>query len=224
MKYSIGVLLTFAFVFSQAQDGGFSRPDLPGDLMVDIGINSWSDGPDTLSTLAWGSKSVGVYYTKRRAFNSKLSLQYGIGFGLEKIGFRGNTTLIDTLNFITELTVGEVEKNRFAMTFLDIPIDFRFHPKGTENGEGLFIGVGGILGVNMKAQTKWKYAGGDKTQKNAGKFNLENFRYGYQIRAGFKGVHFFYKGYLNNTFKSPIGGTDGGNPSMSTFGINVTGF
>lgn len=223
MKYSIGVLLTFAIVFSQAQDGGFSRPDLPGDLMVDFGINSWSSGPDTLSTQAWGSKSVGIYYTKRHAFNSKLSLQYGAGLGLEKIGLRGNTTLIDDVDsdYITELAFGEMDKNRLSMTYFDVPIDFRFHPKGTEDGEGLFIGVGGILGVRMKAHTKWKYNGGETIQKISGKFNLESFRYGYQIRFGFKGAHLFYKGYLNNTFKSSV---QSANPSMSTFGINFTGF
>lgn len=221
MKYLIGVFLTFTFAFSQAQESDFSRPDLPGDLMVDVGINSWSSGPDTLSTLAWGSKSVGVYYAKRHAFSSKWSLQYGVGLGLEKIGFRGNTTLVDAPEYISELDLGEVDKNRFSMTFVDAPFDFRFHPYGTEDGEGFFVGVGGILGVKVKSHTKWKYNGGETVQKLSGKFNLENLRYGYQVRVGFRGIHIFYKGYLNDTFKSEVGSA---NPKMSTFGLNITGF
>ena len=223
MKYFSSVLLTLTFFFSQAQDGKFSRPDLSGDLMVDIGINKWSSMPDSLSGKNSASKSVGIYYTKRYNISNKLSFYTGIGFGLEKTGFDNDVSLIDTAEYLFEIPFTQIDKNKLAITYLDIPFDIRFHPNDTEDGEGFFIGVGGIIGVKLNAHTKWKYGNGSNTtvQKISGQFNLETFRYGYQVRLGFKGVHLFYKGYLNDTFKSSVGNA---NPTMSTFGINLTGF
>ena len=110
------------------------------------------------------------------------------------------------------------------MTYLDIPLEFRFHPQGTEDGEGLFLGVGVVAGLRLRAHTKWKYENNGETtrEKQTGDFNLNSFRYGYQIRAGFRGVHLFYKRYLSETFQGDF--PDGTNPTMTTIGINVTGF
>lgn len=230
MKYIYGVLLTLIVISASAQDG-LKRPDIPGELMVDVGFNVWSSMPGALERRTWSSKSIALYYTKRKAFSSKLSLNYGIGLGLEKMSLGDSATLFsntiinDTLNavFIGPNTQN-YDKNKLATTYLDIPVEFRFHPMGTEDGEGLFLGVGGIVGLRLNAHTKWKYENNGETvrQKVSGKFNLNSFRYGYQVRAGFRGVHVFYKRYVSPVFKDTF--DDGFDPVMSTIGINVTGF
>lgn len=230
MRYIYGVLLTFLVISASAQDG-WKRPDIPGELMVDIGFNVWSSMPGALERKTWSSKSISLYYTKRKAFNSKLSLNYGIGFGMEKMSLGDSATLFS--NIIVDDTLQSVfigpnsqnfNKNRLAITYLDIPFEFRFHPMGTEDGEGLFLGVGGILGIRLNAHTKWKYNNNGETVRNkvSGKFNLNSFRYGYQVRAGFRGVHVFYKRYVSPVFKDTF--EDGFNPVMTTVGINITGF
>lgn len=224
MKYLSGVLLVFAFCFSQAQEREFSRPDLPGDLLVDLGINSWSSYPEGLERRAFASKSVSIYYVKRRELSNKFSLYYGMGLGLEKIAFQSDSTLLyDGTLSVDEMPFINVDKNKLAITYLDIPFEFRFHPKGTEDGEGLFVGVGGIVGLKLNAHTKWRYddGGGNSVIKIQDDFDIESLRYGYQVRLGFKGVHLFFKDYLSDTFANEI---EGANPALRTIGINLTGF
>jgi hypothetical protein len=240
MRYVYGVLFTLLVIGVSAQDGGLKRPDLPGELMVDVGFNVWSSMPGDLERKTWASKSVGLYYSKRKPLSGKLSFNYGVGLGLEKMSLGDTVTLAsavfdnngtanntddDFIRSVAFITNPEnFDKNKLAMTYLDIPVEFRFHPYGTEDGEGLFLGVGGIVGLRMNAHTKWKYDNNGETtrQKISGKFNLNSFRYGYQVRAGFRGVHFFYKRYLSNVFNDEF--EDGSNPVMTTIGINVTGF
>lgn len=235
MKYIFGALLALLVITASAQDGGWKRPDIPGDLMVDVGFNVWSSMPGALEKRTWSSKSIGLYYTKRKVLTGKLSFSYGLGFGLEKMSLGDSSTLASKINLGTGgndsiVSVAVIpnpynfDKNKLAITYLDIPIELRFHPFGTEDGEGLFIGAGGIIGVRMNAHTKWKYDNNGETtrEKHSGKFNLNSFRYGYQIRAGFKGVHFFYKRYISDVFKDPF--ADGSTPVLTTVGINLTGF
>ncbi|MEP1035259.1 outer membrane beta-barrel protein [Ekhidna sp.] len=230
MKYVYGVLLTILVLSASAQDG-LKRPDIPGELMVDIGFNVWSSMPGALEKRTWSSKSIALYYTKRKAFSSKLSLNYGVGFGLEKMSLGDSSTLFSNLmvnDTLQSVFIGpntqNYDKNKLATTYLDFPVEFRFHPMGTEDGEGLFLGIGGIVGLRLNAHTKWKYDNNGETvrQKVSGKFNLNSFRYGYQVRLGFRGVHVFYKRFVSPVFKDTF--EDGFNPVMTTVGINVTGF
>ena len=234
MKYVYGALLTLLIISVSAQDkDGLKRPDIPGELMVDVGFNVWSSMPGVLERKIWASKSIALYYTKRKAFGSKLSLNYGGGFGIEKISLGDSSTLtsnflyadIDSLAAVAIVPNSQnFDKNKLAITYLDILLEFRYHPLGTEDGEGLFLGVGGIVGLRLNAYTKWKYDNNGETtrQKVSGKLNLNSFRYGYQVRAGFRGVHIFYKRYFSDVFKDSFG--DGSNPVLTTVGINLTGF
>ncbi|WP_420317873.1 outer membrane beta-barrel protein [Ekhidna sp.] len=235
MKYLFGAFLSLTLLFSNAQE--LKRPDIPGDLMVDVGFNVWSSMPGPLEKNTWASKSIGIYYTKRKVLANNFSFGYGIGLGLEKMSLGDSATLSSKYTFtfsgntpdsLTSVAIipnsQNFKKNKLATTYLDIPIEFRYHPLGTDEGEGLFIGAGGIIGVRLNAHSKWKYdnQGENVTQKIEGKFNLNSFRYGYQVRAGFKGIHIFYKRYVSDVFKDSF--TDGSNPVMTTVGINVTGF
>ncbi|MEM0940305.1 MAG: outer membrane beta-barrel protein [Bacteroidota bacterium] len=236
MKYILGLLLFISSEVAFAQDG-FSRPDVPGNLMVDIGFNYLNEEPTTIDQSGFRSKSVGIYYTKRKAIGNKFSCYYGLGLGLEKLSLGDTTTLqsgvvllgsgnTDSLAsvYIADIPAGlSYDKNRLAITYLEIPLDIRFHPKETQDGEGLFIGVGGVLGLRLNSHTKFKYEEGDETviEKIQGDYNLSAFRYGVQVRFGFKGIHLFYKQYFSDVFQDPLGGA---NPRMTTIGINVTGF
>ncbi|MEO9871939.1 outer membrane beta-barrel protein [Ekhidna sp.] len=228
------IVFAFCVIYStiaNSQESTLNRPDIPGELMIDIGLNYWNETPEDLNQRGWPSKSVGLYYSKRKIFGSKLSFNYGLGLGLEKIDLGENNTLfsqnddVSIDDFPFDISESPISKNRLAITYIDIPIDFRFHPKGTEDGEGLFIGVGAIVGLRLSSHMKWKYPedGEDVVLKTRGAYDLNPFRYGFQIRAGFKGTHFFFKQYLSEMFNSGIDDTNV-NPQMTTIGINFTGF
>ena len=207
--------------------------------MIDIGLNYLDDEPPTIDQSGWSSKSIGLYYVKKKLFGRKFAINGGLGFGLEKLSLGDTTTLFS--QYLNESEVEEVavaalpgtgsdddptlsyKKNRLAITYFEAPVDFRFYPKGTEEGEGLLLGVGGVFGLRFNSKTKWKYERFDRTviEKNSGKFNLNSVRYGFLVRFGFKGVHLFYKQYMSDLFKDEVSGV---NPRMKTIGINVTGF
>ena len=239
MKYIFGFLLLVGSAVTFGQNE-FARPDIPGDLMIDIGLNYWDEEPLFVDQAGWRSKSIGFYYTKRKALSNKFAFHYGAGLGLEKFDLGDSLTfssgvllnaddndpendVISPLE-LTPLVEGRpYDKNRLAVTYFDIPVELRFHPKGTEEGEGLFLSVGGMIGLRMNAHMKYKFDEGGETviEKVKGKYDLNAFRYGLQARFGFKGVHLFYKQYFSDTFNDPVGGV---NPRMTTIGINVTGF
>lgn len=229
MKKIILLLCLGYSVLGLSQETVLGRPDIPGELMLDIGLNYWTVTPEGLNQQGWPSKSMGVYYSKRKLLASKVSFNYGLGLGLEKYDLGVNNTLysgndevaIDDFPFDTNES--PIIKNRLAVSYLDVPLDIRFHPRGTSEGEGLFLGVGVIGGLRLQSHMKWKYPedGEDAVQKIRGKYNLNAFRYGLQIRAGFKGTHLFFKQYFSDLFADPI---EGEVPRAFTIGINFSGF
>ena len=238
MKYlATGALLVFSF-FLSAQET-LNRPDFPGELMIDIGLNYLDDEPLTIDQSGWTSKSISLYYTMRKLFGDKFAINYGLGLSVEKLSLGDTTTLASQYFNGTDFEPVSIQplinvdptddpffsydKNRLMISYLEVPVDFRFYPKGTEAGEGLFLGVGGMAGIRLDSRIKLKYdyAGETVINKTSGEFNLNTFRYGVQVRVGFKGVHLFYKQYMSDLFKDELGQA---NPRMSTIGINITGF
>lgn len=213
-----------------------AQPDLPGDLLLDIGFNVWSAQNDSLS--GWGSKSLGVYYNRRFKISNSLSFYPAVGLTFEKFDFKDNANYfrqadgsiaVDTLR-----SSFDIRKNKVAATYLEIPLELRFHPKGTIEGEGFFVGVGVIGGIKMGSHTKIKYREGDNRRKEKlrGNFGLSDFRYGLQARIGWKNIHVFFKKYFSEVYRNKqtvlnndLQPTDKEfNPTLTTIGINFSGF
>ena len=188
-KVFIFLILFGAFGSIYSQDE-IARPDIPGELMVDLGLNYLDEISSDLNQQAWLSKSLGIYYTKRKIFKKKMVFNYGIGMGFENLDFGSNNTIYDEGgelkidDFPSDFSDFPIQKNRLAITYLEVPLEMRFYPTGTEFGEGLFLSVGSIGGIRIDSHTKWKYndEGDDKVQKNSGSFDLNRFRFGYQLR------------------------------------------
>jgi hypothetical protein len=212
-----------------AKDGDRpEQPDLPGDIMVDVGFNLISDDTDLLNTEFWPSKSVGIYYMRTFKINNYFTFNPALGLGLEKYGLADNANYVSNENrniVFDTITNVRVRKNKLAVTYLDIPMELRFYPRETIDGEGLFIGVGGVIGFRVRAHTKVKYDLFEDTriEKTTGRFGLSDFRYGLQIRAGWKGAHLFFKQYFSPMFNDGRGPL-GAEPTAFTLGINITGF
>ena len=233
-RFFLSLFLVGVVLISTAQDKKFAQPDLPGDLVLDIGMNYWTYKEDSIQ--AWSSKSLGIYYNKRYKISNKLSFYPSVGLGFERLGFKKNYHY-DTdqqLNLVIDSTTALIKRNKLAITYLDVPLELRLHPKGTIEGEGFFIGAGVIGGLKLSAHTKLKYVdnGNKRKEKLNSNFGLQDFRYGYQVRVGWKGFQVFYKKYLSDLYRKPqeLVGPDLEptgkimRPSTSTIGISFTGF
>ncbi len=229
MKTITALLVMMLAISSLTAQNELSRPDLPGELMIDVGLNYLDETPEDLTQRGWLSKSIGLYYTKRRVLGNRFAFNYGLGLGLEKLDFGSGQTLLEdgddvvVGDFPFDANDSPVAKNRLALTYLDVPIEMRFYPRGTIEGEGLFVSVGGVAGLRLNAHTKWKYSedGNDRVQKTSGSYDLNRIRYGYQVRFGYQKTHVFFKQYLSDVFNNPI---DDSSPRMFTIGINFSGF
>ncbi|MEL7222470.1 MAG: hypothetical protein AAGJ93_14200, partial [Bacteroidota bacterium] len=129
-KLLIAVLFVVSANTAFAQEEKKGSPDLPGDLIVNVGINALVDRPRELRLNAFGSKSVGVYYTNRIALSPSFSFYPAIGLGLEKYDFQDDITLIDSIGNVTLIDTigfrGAIDKNRLATTYLEMPLEFRY--------------------------------------------------------------------------------------------------
>ena len=229
MKKVLGLIilyLNFFFGFGQ-EEKRLQQPDIPGDIMLDFGFNLLMNNNELINTKIFPSRSFGIYYMAKRKLSDRFIFNPAIGFTFEKIGFadRANYQLnnLKTISWDT-VEVGELKRNRLAITYLEAPLEFRFYPNKTLNGEGFFVSFGAALGVKIVSKTKIKYklGGANLKEVNVANFGLSDFRYGILARVGFEKVNAFMKYYLSNVWRrAPIAQ---GTSSQFTFGINLTGF
>ncbi|MGB3467759.1 MAG: outer membrane beta-barrel protein [Cyclobacteriaceae bacterium] len=226
------LVITFSY-FAVAQDREKGSPDLPGDLIVNIGVNNLTNRADTMRTQAFGSKSFGIYYTNRIAISPRFSFYPAIGITSEKYQFDEDILLetdaegVTTFRDLSE--IGDIDKNRLAVNYIELPVEFRFHPWRTSDGSGFFIGVGGSVGVRVESHTKLVYSDGelDLTEKQRNSYNLSTVRYGLLGRVGFRGINAFCRVYFSDLFSagnlpSPV--DDSLNPNSFTVGISFNAF
>lgn len=206
------------------------QPDLEGDLMLDYGFSYWSIKQDQLPGRVIGSNAVSLFYSRRFKMNNHFAFHPGIGFSFDKYAFSGQQTWVFDNNAreysLDTIFVGAIlTKNKLVSTYFEVPLEIRYHPLGTEKGEGWFIGVGLVGGLRLSSHTKVKFDTNQNSfkEKNFDSFELKNYRYGVQFRFGFRSIHLYYKTYLSDLFDtSPF--IDGRIPQASTIGINISGF
>ena len=86
------------------------RPDLPGALIIDVGVNNWTDAPDNLRLNNFESKTVNItYYYDLPIGNSKFTFTPGLGLGLEKFSLKDNYTLTSSLDNTGNLVVAPAQ-------------------------------------------------------------------------------------------------------------------
>ncbi len=229
MKSVFGILL-FCFVFSGISAQNYERPvqpDLPGEIMIDLGFNFLYDHPSFMNTKFFPSRSFGVYYQQTFKVANWFTVNPGIGIGNDRLGWKEDVNFIqDSARVFSFDTISDISlnKNLLTFTYLEVPLELRFYPfHKTNEGEGFFVSVGGIVGLKIDSHTKIKYdfSGDSRKEKQKGDFGLNDFRFQYIIRMGWKPVNIYGKVYVTDLFqKGPLGA----NPSMFSIGLNFTGF
>lgn len=229
------VFVLTAGLTAQAQDSEkpkVYRPDIPGNFLIDFGVNGTVLGPKNF-TIGWfGSRSVNLYYYYPIRFGkSKFSFTPGIGLGMDRFKFKTAYFVADTLrdgnfemvrNFRPDSTVYKgLKKSILGMQYLDIPLEFRFSVNPEDEARTFWVAVGGRVGFLFNPYTKIKGKDDGERYTYKYKFNhgLNTLRYGPSIRAGIGNFNIF--GFYNLT---PLFAKDKGpdKTTMTTFSMGIS--
>lgn len=242
MKKILGILLVVLIgnaVIAQ-EDSKKSKPDIPGTLLIDLGFNFLNDAPTSMDTKFFGSKTFNLYYQYDIPFGeSKFSFHPGIGVGIDKYSFDngvainhrldaiGNyVTVMDTLGSVNLLPNGSgFDQTKLATTYLDIPLEFRFHTNPYDKSRSFKVGIGGRIGMKLSSHSKIKYSEDENTikLKNKQNFNMNTIRYGSTVRVGIGWFNLFYYHNFSELFKSGEG-PEGTAATSYTIGLTIAGF
>lgn len=230
------------------------RPNIPGSIIVDFGLNGTLGAPELWRQTLIGSRTVNLYYQYPLRFGrSKMSFNPGIGFSLERFKWKNNVILVDQ----TEATgQAQVEKYEFANAvytypnprklmlvnnYLSVPIEFRFDskPEDISRSFNVAIGARGDWLYDSFMKVKYKEDGQTKKIKDKQDFGLTQLRYGVYTRVGIGGFNVFCFYNLTPLFQKDMGPTNKGainegggivggssGTTMTTFtvGISLNGF
>jgi len=251
----IVLVASFSVAFSQKTDKSKGLPNIPGSFQIDYGFNRLTSKPNDIRIGFWGSRSLNVYYMYDiRLGDSKFSVHPGIGFGFDRYKFinyrkqyrvngrdttvtRNTPTLIVDQNGNSQFlqsallvygandSLRSVRKSMLTMTYLDIPLEFRFSTNPYDPARSFKVAIGGRVGFLVNAHSKIKYAddGENKKIKDNQNFNLTPIRYSATLRMGVGNFSWFLHYNLNPLFEKDKGParTDAGS---YTIGISLAGF
>lgn len=230
------ILIVLSFIITsfsaQAQ-----RPDLPGQLLVDLGFNTWANMPEDASLSWFESKTVNLtYYYDLPIGNGGWTFTPGVGMSWENYSFDNNTTLtadiIDNTRTVRIQELGDkygdnfkYNKSKLGLYYVDIPLELRWYAKRNQYSKGFRVAIGGKVGYNYSSFTKVKFEDALEDRrmlKDRLDLNINNFRYGVHTRVGWGGFGAFISYELSDKWKTPPPG--GANTRTLTWGISFTGF
>jgi hypothetical protein len=193
--------------FSQADDkNAISQFSLGMDVFTDL----WQDKPVSLKpkTLNQGVNIFGAY--NFMLGNSDFSFSPGIGIGVHNLYSESLLVTTPDSVFFSEIPDSvDFKKAKLTNSYFDIPLEFRFKSKGEFR-----VAIGFKYGFLMKSQTKYKGDGelfnmeGSKVIVKQGRFDhVENARYGFIGRIGYKWLNVYGYYQLSSLFEEGKGTT-----------------
>ncbi len=195
-----------------------ARPDIPGNLMFEFGLNILQDNPPPMETAVFGSRTANFYYTYELQFGkSGFFFVPGLGLGLDRYKFDGDYTLqqnSDGSVVFSDISELSPKKSHIIANYFDIPLELRFYVNQNDRRRSFFVSFGGKFGVLFASHTKIKYDDGVEMIKVKDKrtFGLNRFRYGLTGRMGFGGFSAFGYFSLSELFETgPVGTLDTAN-------------
>jgi hypothetical protein len=203
MKKLLIVLFCLLFVSNSFSQMISESTKKKFSIGVDLFSDIWFDVPDNISqrTINKGFDIFGMY--NYQIGKSKFS--FAIGAGLGTHNFFSNSMIEDVRNdslvFITIPDSISYKKSKISVTYLDVPLEFRFKTKGKFK-----MSLGFKAGYLINSNAKYKGNNlNDETQKIKEKRkdikNLETFRYGATFRIGIGGFSLYGYYSLSKLFK-----------------------
>jgi hypothetical protein len=221
------------------------RPDIPGNFVLDLGINRSRQVPENWTQALWGSRTLNLYYQYPiRIQKSKFTVNPGLGFAFERFKLKGGWSMNPQPNpdgsYSLELASqtpelggdfgASIRKTMIVANYFDIPLDVRFDTNPEDKARSFNVSLGGRFGLLYDAFTKIKYRYNGETMvlKDKQDHGLNPFHYGLYTRFGTGSFALFMFWNLSPYFATSKGPTDtnGNYTKMNTltFGFSVNGF
>lgn len=191
------------------------------DIVLAFGLNNAVSDENSLDESDFkiaGSRFFEIGWAwKTRVFNNSnwLRLKYGVSFQFNGLKPTDNRYFVeeDELTVLREFPV-ELDKSKFRMDNLVLPIHFEFGPSKRTETENYFrystnkmfkFGFGGYAGVNIGERQKLKYDvdGEKRKDKLKGDYNTNELIYGVSSYISLGGTALYAKYDLNPIFKDP---------------------
>ncbi len=185
---------------------------------IDLGFNNYlnsdyelslPDGYDYLSLNSAKSVEVSVNLLQQDIhLGSTVGFYTGLGFDFNNYRYDQPILPIkdenDNLSYQT--FEYDVRKSKLTTLYLTVPIMFELQFSKRRN-DAFYMAIGGVGGYRIASHTKvvTSEEGKKVKDKNHGDFCLNDFRYGAQLRFGFKSINLFGTYYF-----SPLFDTDSG--------------
>jgi len=237
----LAYLTTFT-LFAQEKEktpiGG--RPNIKGDLFIDIGFNTLNNKPDELATRLFPSRTFNISYqlpVKLFGDNSGLTFNPGVGFGLDKLAFKEDQSLFNDPSkgpnssqlleikdvYGDDISIGI---NNVSLNYVDIPLEFRYHFNKQNYDKGMRIALGGKIGFLYDSQTKISFTDENDLKrkiKDKQSYGINPIRYGILARVGSSGFNVWGYYGLNKVFEKNQGPFNNSTNQIN-FGLSVALF
>lgn len=233
------VLLSFTillFAGAYAQTGGkVSRKidisSRPGDhLMIQLSSDHLTGMPDSIKSHQTGfSRGFNAYVMLDKPFksNPKFSFGIGIGIGSSNIVFKKMNVDVKAtgtkLPFTALDSTNYFKKYKLSLSYLEVPLEFRFSSNPLNSNKSWKIAVGLKAGTIINAHTKGKDLQNKNnalvnsyTEKESSKKYFNGTRFMATARIGYGIFSLFGSYQLNNVLKDVAG------PPMKIYQIGIT--
>jgi hypothetical protein len=167
-------------------------------LVVDLTFDQWLHDENGLK-LKWHSRGFNTYFMYDIQLGKKKKLfSVAPGLGISTSSIFHNANVKDTVNgttFNIDPTVTDnYKKNKFGLTYVDIPLELRFRSTPNAKNKSWKFALGfkaGVL-IDSKVKVKQEDANGNmKIYKEKRYGDLNRFRYGATVRFGYGPFNFF---------------------------------
>ena len=225
---------TAVIVSAVPQPSGAKTKDITnrsGDhLMAQFATNIFINAPDSISNHTKGfSRSGNVYIMLNKRFKNDPRFSVGIGAGVsvasfyfKKMEFDLSSNSLSMPIHFTDST-DNFKKYKFSTTYLEAPVELRFHATPDEPLKGLKVALGVKVGTLLGAGTKGKNLlnkAGTQQNNSIVKVKDKDFinktRLGGTLRIGYGIFGVFGTYYFTPVFK------DGAAPPMKSMQIGIT--
>jgi hypothetical protein len=231
------VIFLFLAFAALAQDAAptkkvAARPDIPGNFLVDMGLNLGINPPDSAYKKGlFGSRTLNIYYYYPiRIGESKFSFNPGIGMSMERIKWANLRILRDTTaneeiySLIPNTEYQKLKKSMLIMNYLEMPLEFRFDANPSDPARTFWVSAGARIGILADAHSKLKFKkDGEKSMlKEHWRHGVSPVRYAAVLRWGVAGFGWFTAYNLTPLFEKGKGPSRT-EMSILTVGITING-